>query len=61
MEKARLRALTHLPLISLYSFLYGRNGKSPTKGIDTLRRAFLAVPQESVEMEKARLRALTRN
>ena len=37
----------------------GRNGRSPTEGIDTLLSVSALALAKSVEMEEARLRALT--
>ena len=61
MEKARLRALTHAFLQLITLMLNRRNGKSPTKGIDTNLYDITDCRVSPVEMEKARLRALTRN
>ena len=52
---------TMLPDIYESARNYGRNGESPIKGIDTsFIGGKLSRPQFAVEMERARLRALTR-
>ena len=59
MGEARLRALTH---INFKSFLHSyncRNGRSPTKGIDTMIAITFMIFVIFVEMGGARLRALT--
>ena len=63
MERARLRALTlfYRNCIRI-RFRIRRNGESPIKGIDTLFICVFSVPyQDCVEMERARLRALTQH
>ena len=61
MEKARLRALTHVPKNFQCQKFIRRNGESPTKGIDTLLIQSHRLFNFQVEMEKARLRALTQD
>ena len=60
MERARLRALT--PFEEYFSMLrmFRRNGESPIKGIDTIMNSHFHFRRcNRVEMERARLRALT--
>ena len=59
MKKARLRALTHISTILFPIIGLSRNEESPIKGIDTDLYNEKYVLLSSVEMKKARLRALT--
>ena len=59
MEKARLRALTPYFFASIIASKFCRNGESPIKGIDTVKIEIAPTNNHLVEMEKARLRALT--
>ena len=60
-EESPIKGIDTLFICSLFHCLkVSRNEESPIKGIDTVCDAFVQPPQVSVEMRKARLRALTR-